>query len=92
MLSSSLVKEIQKLGTIEECKEVYALLKVQTANITISEATKFRLGQKVWFVSKKRGISMRLQGVVARINKKSISVETDDGGKWSVSPSLLNVV
>lgn len=33
-----------------------------------------------------------LEGVVLRLNKKTVSVATDDDHHWNVSPSLLNLV
>lgn len=33
-----------------------------------------------------------LEGVVLRLNKKTISVATDDGHQWNVSPGLLRLV
>ncbi|MDF1581497.1 MAG: hypothetical protein P1P74_12090 [Desulfuromonadales bacterium] len=34
----------------------------------------------------------RLEGVVLRLNKKTVSVATDDGHQWNVSPGLLRLV
>jgi hypothetical protein len=31
-----------------------------------------------------------LQGVVLKLNKKTISVTTDDGNQWNVAPGLLH--
>jgi hypothetical protein len=33
-----------------------------------------------------------LEGIVMRLNKKTISVATDDGHQWNVSPGLLRIV
>ena len=33
-----------------------------------------------------------LQGVVLRLNKKTVSVDTDDGHRWNVAPGLLRLV
>lgn len=34
----------------------------------------------------------RLEGVVLRLNKKTISVATDDGHRWNVAPGLLKLI
>ena len=34
----------------------------------------------------------RVEGTVLRLNKKSVSVVTDDGHQWNFSPGLLNLV
>lgn len=33
-----------------------------------------------------------LEGIVLRLNKKTISVATDDGHQWNVAPGLLRLV
>ncbi|MBL8499702.1 MAG: hypothetical protein LZF63_12320 [Nitrosomonas sp.] len=33
-----------------------------------------------------------LQGTVLRLNKKTISVATDDGHQWNVAPGLLHLI
>lgn len=45
----------------------------------------FRIGERVWFQSDTR----RIEGVLVRYNKKSVTVVTDDGGRWTVSPGFL---
>jgi hypothetical protein len=47
---------------------------------------KFRIGQRVSFEPEGRG---RVAGMVTRYNKKSVSVVTDAGQRWTVSPGLL---
>lgn len=34
----------------------------------------------------------RVEGTVLRLNKKTVSVVTDDGHQWNVFPGLLNLV
>ena len=46
----------------------------------------FRLGQNVQFTD---SAGRLLRGVVARYNRKSVTVVTGDGLQWRVSPSLL---
>jgi hypothetical protein len=33
-----------------------------------------------------------LEGIVLRLNKKTVSVATDDGHQWNVAPGLLHLV
>jgi hypothetical protein len=48
---------------------------------------RFRIGQRVWFQPEGRE---RIVGVVARYNKKSVTVVTPDGGRWTVAPGFLH--
>jgi len=49
----------------------------------------FGIGDRVWFEPDYRG---RIEGMVTRYNKKTVSVITDDGRRWTVSPRLLQRV
>lgn len=49
----------------------------------------FRIGELVYFEPDGRG---RVEGVVVRYNKKTVSVLTPDGQQWRVSPGLLRRV
>jgi hypothetical protein len=46
----------------------------------------FRIGERVTFQPPGRG---RVTGIIARYNKKSVSLVTDDGQRWNVAPQLL---
>lgn len=46
----------------------------------------FKVGDKVWFDAKTRGI---IRGVITKMNAKSAKVRTDAGVQWTVSPGLL---
>ena len=46
----------------------------------------FNIGERVWFQTDVR----RVEGVLVRYNKKSVTVITDHGERWTVSPGLLN--
>jgi len=45
----------------------------------------FRIGERVWFQTDAR----RVEGTLVRYNKKSVTVVTDDGDRWTVSPGFL---
>lgn len=49
----------------------------------------FRIGELVFFEPDGRG---RVEGVITRYNKKSVSVLTPDGQQWRVSPGYLRKV
>jgi hypothetical protein len=49
----------------------------------------FRIGELVYFEPDGRG---RIEGVIVRYNKKSVSVLTADGQQWRVSPGFLRKV
>ena len=49
----------------------------------------FNIGDRVTF-SMSNG--NKKTGIIVRINKKTASIRTDDGGDWNVSPMLLRPV
>lgn len=49
----------------------------------------FRIGELVWFDPDGRG---RVEGVIARYNKKSMSVLTPDGQQSRVAPGFLRKI
>lgn len=53
------------------------------------EMMKFAIGERVSFEPPGRG---RQIGVLVKYNKKSVSVMTESGQKWTVSPHLLSKV
>ena len=48
---------------------------------------KFALGDLVFFDSED---GSRIKGVVTKINRKTISVQTKDQGRWRVSPMFVH--
>jgi hypothetical protein len=46
----------------------------------------FNIGERVTFQTDQRN---SVQGTLVRYNKKSVTVASDDGGRWTVSPGLL---
>lgn len=51
--------------------------------------TKFTKGDRVGFQTPD---GRRLEGMVLRLNKKTVSVATDDGHQWNVAPGLLHLI
>lgn len=48
----------------------------------------FRIGDRVTFEPQ---TGSPVFGILTRYNKKSVTVVTDDGGRWTVSPRLLRL-
>jgi hypothetical protein len=47
----------------------------------------FKIGDRVAFRADGRGT---VEGMLTRYNRKSVTVITDDGHQWNVSPALLS--
>lgn len=60
------------------------LLQHMRAHVNMLE---FKIGERVTFQSDGRG---PVHGMLVRYNRKSVTVVTDDGHRWNVSPSLLS--
>ncbi len=54
-----------------------------------AEMMEFNIGEKVSFHLSGRDIQI---GVLVKYNKKTVSVITEDGRRWNVSPHLLSKV
>ena len=62
-------------------------LKLLQEIITMKLRLEFRVGDKVWFDAKTRGI---IRGTITKMNAKSAKVRTDIGVQWTVSPQFLH--
>jgi len=56
-----------------------------------SKMLQFKIGQRVQFDSD-GGDAEMIVGVLTRYNKKTVTVLTDDGQRWNVSPALIRAV
>jgi hypothetical protein len=54
-----------------------------------AEMLEFRVGDRVSFRPSGQG---RVEGMLTRYNKKTVTVITDEGRQWNVSPNLLSKV
>jgi len=73
--------------SIEELNEVRAITKQAWGVVQQREVLTFHPGKKVSFVHKRQ----KIYGEVTKTNQKSVSVKTDDGHNWNVSPGLLTL-
>ena len=67
---------------------VVDLHKTATRLISRHEASKFSVGDEVEF----RSGSSLIQGIVEKVNRKTINVSVEFGRNWRVSPSLLTKI
>ena len=74
----------------EERKSIVEALNAQR-RVANEQATKqLHLGARVKFTSSKgRGI---IEGMVTKINKKSVKLDCGEQGRWTVSPALLTLL
>jgi hypothetical protein len=54
-----------------------------------SQMIRFTKGDRVGFQAPD---GRMLEGIVLRLNKKTVSVNTDDGHQWNVAPGLLHLI
>lgn len=54
-----------------------------------AEMLEFRLGERVTFRSAGRG---EVSGTLTRYNRKTVTVLSDEGQRWNVSPALIRKV
>ena len=70
----------------EERKTIVNALNTQVINAT----KQLHIGARVKFTSNKgRGI---IEGRITKINKKTVKLDCDEHGKWTVSPHLLTLI
>lgn len=56
---------------------------------TYHELAKYNLGDRVTFTN---NVGETVSGIVIRVNKKTVSIHTDNHHHWNVSPHLLKRV
>ena len=66
---------------------ILARLKHLDAVDALNAMMKFNLGTKVCFDSSKLGMQV---GTLIKFNQKTVTVLTDDGRRWKVSPQMLS--
>ena len=73
----------------DEMNEVIEMIKFRRNQIQSEAKKMFKIGDKVYFVSKRQG---KIYGTVEKINRKYIIIDQTNGMmSWRVSPSFLNM-
>lgn len=70
-------------------RRIVAYLRDKRQRETYLALARFAPGDRVWFRARD---GRRIEAVVVRVNKKTVSVHADDHHDWSVSPALLQRV
>lgn len=95
------VKIIDRLSAVEAIKRlgeddllflnrlIVERLKLISQARSTSLMASFTVGDRVGFQAPD---GRALEGIVLRLNKKTVSVATDDGHQWNVAPGLLRLV
>lgn len=79
----------RKIGMIEkDIREAWDILKVRFDELRRAATYSFSIGDNVTFQN--RGI--RYEGVVEKLNQKTVSVRISSGGTWRVTSSVLTKV
>ena len=74
----------------EDRKTIVDALNIQRRVANEQATKKLYLGARVSFTSSKgRGI---IEGIVTKINKKSVKLDCEIHGRWTVSPNLLTLI
>lgn len=68
-------------------KLIVERLKLISQAKSTHQMSRFNVGDRVSFHTN----SGLKTGIIMRLNKKTASIKTDDGGNWNVSPSYLNI-
>ncbi|HPJ42334.1 MAG TPA: hypothetical protein P5120_18745 [Spirochaetota bacterium] len=89
-------KDIRKIEdfikTLGESQLVYLnrlvveRLKLLSQERSTKQMMRFNIGEKVSFLTPD---GIKKTGIISKINKKTASIDTPDGGYWNVSPGLL---
>ena len=95
------VKIIDRISAVEAIKRlneedllflnqlIVERLKLISQAKSTSLMASFTKGDRVGFQTSD---GRMLEGIVLRLNKKTVSVATDDGHQWNVAPGLLRLV
>jgi hypothetical protein len=68
---------------------IVARLRLRTQMRAHADMLEFKIGDRVAFEPPGQS---RVEGMLTRYNKKTVTVVSDEGRQWNVSPSLLSKV
>ena len=83
------IDRITEAELIDLNRRIVERLKFLDSMRAHAEMLEFSVGEKVCFHPSGRG---EVVGVLVKYNKKTVTVITEDGHKWNVSPHLLSKV
>jgi len=83
------IKSLGESELIYMNRLVVERLKLLSQEKSTSQMMKFNIGEKVSFMSPDGIVKT---GIILKINKKTMSIDTQDGTHWKVSPGLLSHV
>ncbi|MBN2544542.1 MAG: hypothetical protein JXB50_02015 [Spirochaetes bacterium] len=61
-------------------------VKLLSQQKSTAHMAKFNIGERVYFTDYENRL---IKGTIFKLNKKTVSIKTDDNYKWNVSPSLI---
>lgn len=100
-MQSDTIQIIDRMSAVEAIKQlneedllflnrmIVERLKLLSQARATSQMARFTKGERVYFQTSEGD---RVEGNVLRLNKKTVSIITDDGDQWNVSPGLLQLV
>jgi len=88
MTKSEVVDYCWSIKETSEVREFWDILKARHKELQARIARSFSIGDKVEFDSKYGYV---IDGVITKVNTKTIHVDTEDDGKWKVGSSLLRL-
>ncbi len=83
------IDELTEQELVELNQKIVARLKFLASARNHTEMLKFTIGEKVSFEAPGQG---RQVGLLVKYNKKTVTVITESGQKWNVSPHLLSQI
>ena len=84
----SVIEYCWDINTTSEISEIWKVLKARHKELQARISRQFNVGDKVEFDSKYGYV---IDGVITKVNTKTIQVDTEDDGKWKVGSSLLRL-
>ena len=82
------VTKYSEAELLELNRRIAARISAMRQAETYHALASFDLGDRVCFHDRGRHI----EGVVIRVNKKTVSIHTDDHSHWNVSPNMLKKI
>ena len=85
MMDTELLKKLSKMELISLNHKIIEELKCREEASNKTSIDNFKVGDKVEFVADEK----ELFGIVIRVNRKTITIDSYGFGQWRVSPQLV---